>query len=198
MALRDKKLTLIEAKKVIKSNLEEIENLEALTNNLLTLASLEENGRKLSFQKVNIQKIITSAYRKILPLALEKKIKIKVESRGGEIFGDEESLEKMVLIFLDNAVKYTPQGGKVWLKSRQEKGKIVLEIKDTGIGISKTDLPHIFERFYRADKARVKGGFGLGLALAKRIIELHHGSVKVTSQVGKGTKFTIRLPLKTS
>jgi len=194
VALRDKKLTLVEAKKVIKSNLEEIENLEALTNNLLTLASLEENGRKLSFQKVNIKKIITSAYRKILPLALEKKIKIKVESRGGEIFGDEESLEKMVLIFLDNAVKYTPQGGKVWLKSRQEKGKIVLEIKDTGIGISKTDLPHIFERFYRADKARVKGGFGLGLALAKRIIELHHGSVKVASQVGKGTTFIIKLP----
>jgi len=162
------------------------------------LASLEENGQKLNFQKVDIKKVIASAYRKILPLALEKKIKIRVESRGGEIFGDEESLEEMILIFLDNAVKYTPQGGKVWLKSWREKGKLILEIKDTGIGISKTDLPHIFERFYRADKARVKGGFGLGLALAKRIIELHRGSVKVTSQVGKGTKFTIRLPLKTS
>jgi len=194
VALRDKKLTLVEAKKVIKSNLEEIENLETLTNNLLTLASLEENGRKISFQKVDIKKIIASAYRKILPLALEKKIKIKVESRGGEIFGDEESLEKMILIFLDNAVKYTPAGGKVWLKTRQEKGKLVLEIKDTGIGISKTDLPHIFERFYRADKARAKGGFGLGLALAKRIIELHHGSVKVASRVGRGTTFIIKLP----
>ena len=155
---------------------------------------MEENGQKLNFQKVDIKKVIASAYRKILPLALEKKIKIKVESREGEIFGDEESLEKMILIFLDNAVKYTPQGGKVWLKSWREKGKLVLEIKDTGIGISKTDLPHIFERFYRADKARVKGGFGLGLALAKRIIEVHNGSVKVTSQVGKGTAFTIRFP----
>jgi len=158
------------------------------------LASLEENGQKLNFQKVDIKKVIASAYRKILPLALEKKIKIKVESRGGEIFGDEESLEKMILIFLDNAVKYTPQGGKVWLKSRQEKGKLILEIKDTGIGISKTDLPHIFERFYRADKARAKGGFGLGLALAKMIIELHHGSVKVASRVGRGTTFIIKLP----
>jgi len=101
----------------------------------------------------------------------------------------------MILIFLDNAVKYTPAGGKVWLKSWREKGKLVLEIKDTGIGISKTDLPHIFERFYRADKARAKGGFGLGLALAKRIIELHHGSVKVASQVGRGTTFIIKLPI---
>jgi len=198
VALKDKKLSLGEAKKLIKSNLEEIENLETLTNNLLTLASLEENGRKLSFQKVDIKKIIDSAHQKILPLALEKKIKIKIESSGGKIFGDEESLEKMILIFLDNAVKYTPKGGKVWLKTWQEKGKLVLEIKDTGIGISEADLPHIFERFYRADKARAKGGFGLGLALAKRIIEIHKGTVEVTSVLGKGTTFTINLPLRHS
>jgi len=198
VALKDKKLSLEEAKKLIKSNLEEIENLETLTNNLLTLASLEENGRKLNFQKVDIKKVIMGAYQKILPLALKKKIKIKIEDEGGEIFGDEESLEKMVLVFLDNAVKYTPEGGKVWLKTWQEKGKLILEIKDAGMGINKNDLPHIFERFYRADKVRAKGGFGLGLALAKRIIELHHGSVKVASQLGKGAKFTIKLPLKTS
>jgi signal transduction histidine kinase len=198
VALRDKNLTFNEAKKVIKSNLEEIENLETLTNNLLTLASLEENGQKLIFKKVNIKKIITSAYQKILPLALKKKIKIKIESNGGEVFGNEESLEKMILIFLDNAIKYTPEWGKVWLKTRQEKGKLVLEVKDTGIGISKTDLPHIFERFYRADKVRKKGGFGLGLALAKRIIELHRGSVRVASQLGKGATFTVKLPLTTS
>jgi len=198
VALKDKKLTLGEAKKLIKSNLEEIESLETLTNNLLTLASLEENGQKLNFQKVDIKNIVDSTYQKILPLGLEKKIKIKIESSGGKIFGDEESLKKMILIFLDNAVKYTPEGGKIWLKTWQEKGKLILEIKDTGIGISEADLPHIFERFYRADKARAKGGFGLGLALAKRIIELHHGSVKVVSRVGKGTTFTIMLPLKPS
>ena len=198
VALKDKKLTLGEAKKLIKSNLEEIENLEILTNNLLTLASLEKNRQRSTFQEVDIKRVIDKACRKILPLASQKKVKVKVKGGGGKILGDEESVVKMVLIFLDNAVKYTPEGGKVWLKTWQEKGKLVLEIKDTGIGISKTDLPHIFERFYRADKTRTKGGFGLGLALAKRIIELHRGSVKVTSRLGQGTTFTIRLPLKIS
>jgi len=198
VALKDKKLTLGEAKKLIKSNLEEIENLEILTNNLLTLASLEENRQRSTFQEVDIKRVIDKACRKILPLASQKKVKVKVKGGGGKILGDEESLVKMVLIFLDNAVKYTPEGGRVWLKTWQEKGKLVLEIKDTGIGISKTDLPHIFERFYRADKTRTKGGFGLGLALAKRIIELHRGSIKVTSRLGQGTTFTIRIPLKTS
>jgi len=201
VALRDKKMSLAEAKKVIKSNLEDIDSLQFLSNNLLSLANFQSNSHNLVFREIDIAEVVKNAYRKILPLAKEKNIEIRIEVRKQILPANQESLEEMMVIFLDNAVKYTPSGGKVSINTKTNKKHLLIEIKDTGIGIDPKDLPHIFDRFYRADASRTKekvAGFGLGLSLAKRIIEIHKGSVEVASILGKGSNFIIRLPLKHS
>ncbi|HUW22361.1 MAG TPA: HAMP domain-containing sensor histidine kinase [Candidatus Bathyarchaeia archaeon] len=201
VALRDKKLSTGEAKKVIKSNLEDINGLQSLSSNLLNLANLQGNGKNLVFESVDLSELIKNACRKILPLVKEKNIKIRTKAKKQEIKANKESLEGMLLIFLDNAVKYTPKAGRIVITTESDKKNIVIKIKDTGIGIPSQDIPHIFDRFYRVDQSRCKTevpGFGLGLSLAKKIIELHKGSVQVTSVLNKGTTFTIKLPLKHS
>ncbi len=197
VALRDKKMSSSGAKKVIKSNLEDIDGLQTLSNNLLSLANLQSNGQNFVFEEVNIAEVIKSAYRKILPLAKKKGIEINLKVKNQKVKGNKESLEQMMLIFLDNSVKYTPSGGEVSINTKADKKHLSIEIKDTGVGIDPKDLPHIFDRFYRADASRTKekvAGFGLGLSLAKRIIEIHKGTVKVSSVLGKGTTFTVLIP----
>jgi len=201
VSLRDKKLSLLKAKKVIKSNLEDIDGLQSLSNSLLSLANLQNNGRNLIFEKIDITQAIRDARRKILPLAKEKNIKIKMEVKKQNIQANKESLEEMMLIFLDNAVKYTPERGKITISTKTDKSHLNLKIADTGIGITSKDIPHVFDRFYRADQSRSKNntpGFGLGLSLAKKIIEMYRGSVEVMSRIGKGTTFIVELPLKHS
>lgn len=217
VALRDKKMTLADAKKVLEDNLEEVENLKSLSDKLLSLTRYQTNGQSLVFGEVDIGAVAEKAAKKISPLAKEKEIELKTELKSKKLWANEESLEEMLLIFLDNAVKYTPRGGKVIVQGEINKKVYVIKVKDTGIGIAKEDLPHIFDRFYRADQSRSKehlrggnppagghdssdggkiSGFGLGLSLAKEIIEIHKGSVSLTSALGKGTTFTIKLPLK--
>lgn len=201
VALRDKKMSLKEAKKVIKSNLEDIDGLQSLSSNLIRLANYQSNGQNLVFGNVDIAEVIKKAYRKILPLVKERDIFLTLRVRNQIIRANEESLEEMMLIFLDNGIKYTPKGGKVTVTTRVAGKHALIEVKDAGIGIAKEDIPHIFDRFYRADQSRSKdevSGFGLGLSLAKRIIEIHKGSVEVSSVLGRGTTFTIKLPLKHS
>jgi len=198
VALRDGNLSLDGARKTICSNLEDVNSLQKLSDNLLNLMHYRGNGEKLNFQKVGVAKVIKQAHRRILPLAKEKGVQIKLEVGDCTIWGNVGSLEEMILIFLDNAVKYTPPEGQVTVRTREAKRSLVIEIADTGIGIDEKDLPHIFDRFYRADQSRSKDkvdGFGLGLSLAKRIIELHHGSVEVKGAPGEGSIFTIKIPL---
>jgi len=201
VALRDKKMSLEEAERVIKDNLEDIDNLESLSNNLLNLASYQNNGQSLVFEKIDIAKIVKEISRKILPLAERKNIEIKIMVKNQSLTANKESFRQMILIFLDNAVKYSPEKAKVTIVTKTDKKYLFIEIKDTGIGIAKSDLPHIFDRFYRIDQSRTKNkvaGFGLGLSLAKRIIEIHKGVVEVSSILGKGTTFTVKLPLRHS
>lgn len=223
VALRDKKMSLSEARKVIRSNLKDVDGLQSLTDNLLSLASFQSNSQNLIFEEISVAQGFKKAYRKILPLAKKKNISIKLKIKSQKICVNRESFEQMALIFLDNAVKYTPQGGKVTVIIQKNKKHLVIKIADTGIGITEEELPYIFDRFYRASQSRSKRylrsnrsdvssgkgshessdgireevtGFGLGLSLAKKIIEVHKGSIKVESQLGKGTIFTIKLPLK--
>ena len=112
--------------------------------------------------------------------------------------GDEFRLRQMLLNLIDNAVKYTPEGGRIWLSLEREGGYAKISVRDTGIGIPKEEVPKIFERFYRVDKARSRrmGGSGLGLSIVKWIVEAHKGRIEVESELGKGSCFTVWLPAK--
>lgn len=199
VALREKKITIKEAKTILTSSLEDIASLESLTNNLLSLTRYQQINGNIIFQTTDISEVIQNAYKKILPLAKKKNIAIKLKIADQKLVANKQSLEEMIVIFLDNAVKYTPKKGKVFLRLNLDKKELIIEVKDTGIGISQNDIPHIFDRFYRVDQSRSKEnvpGFGLGLSLAKKIIEMHKGSMAVASELTKGTTFTIKLPIK--
>lgn len=201
VSLRDTKMPLSEAKTLIKSNLEEVVGLQSLSDKLLSLACFQGNGHSLNFKEVDIAEAVGKVTKKILPLAKEKEIKLAEKVGSQIIWADEENLQEMLWIFLDNSVKYTPRGGKVIIETKSDKKWLIIKVEDTGIGIAEEDLPYIFDRFYRADQSRSKeevAGFGLGLSLAKKIIEMHKGTIGVSSVLGKKTIFTIRLPLKHS
>ena len=113
---------------------------------------------------------------------------------------DSESINKLITILVDNAIKYTPKGGKITISSKKVGKWLEIKVKDTGSGISKEDLPHIFERFYRANSSRSKtdtDGFGLGLSIAKHFVEAHGGSIKAESEMGKGTCISFTIPIGT-
>ena len=111
--------------------------------------------------------------------------------------GDESALGRLLLILIDNAIKYTPAGGAVDLRLAMDTERAIIRIADTGIGIAAGDLPHVFDRFWRADKVRTRaeGGSGLGLAIARWIVERHGGEISVSSQPGQGSTFTVALPV---
>jgi two-component system sensor histidine kinase CiaH len=196
VALRDKKLSLGEAKEILKDSIGDIQNLTSLSNYLLGLARFQNNS--LTKTSVNVKDIIKRVGKQITPIAKSKEVSLIVKSESISIKADEDSLEKLVRILLDNAFKYTPMKGRVWLTCEKVKRNLVIEIKDNGIGISKSDLPHIFERFYRADLSRSKEqipGFGLGLSVAKEIVNMYKGSILVESKLGRGSTFIVKLPL---
>ena len=199
VVLRDKKLTTNKAKRIFRDNLEEVDNLSSLVNKLLSLTRYQENGQILTKTTFSLKELVGLAGKKITPLAKKKKITLKFRLAPGEIRADRVALEEALLIFLDNAVKYTPVEGKILVTTKKAGNSWQILVKDNGIGIAPKDLPYIFERFWRADQARQKetqDGYGLGLSLAKEIISLHQGKIDVESKVGKGTTFTITLPQK--
>jgi signal transduction histidine kinase len=114
---------------------------------------------------------------------------------GAVVRGNPDYLTQLFLILLDNAFKYTPAGGTVTVSAAVGEETVAVTVADTGIGIAATDLPHVFERFYRAANARVQGGMGLGLAIAQRVAEQHGGQIVVKSELGRGSRFTVSLPL---
>ncbi len=198
VSLRDKKLGLTEAKKVLRESLDDIGNLTSLSNNLLTLTRYQQNGMNLTYERLNIKTLIENVYKKLAPLAVKKKIKVTILAKNINIKTDRESVEKLLTILLDNALKYTPKNGEVKISAEKSNKALVIKVSDNGAGIPKQDLPHIFERFYRVDASRSKvnvSGFGLGLSMAKRIVEMHKGSIHVESSFNKGSTFRVKLPL---
>ncbi len=199
VALRDKGLSLSEAKKLLQSNLEEVNNLQSLSDNLIKLTQYQKGANHFTLKEVSLSEVVQEAVKKASPLAKNKKIKISTEVKNVQIEGNKQTLIDLLVIFLDNAVKYSYQGKDVTITSERPDHSVVISINDQGIGISKEDLPHIFDRFYRVDKSRTKveaSGYGLGLSIAKEIAEKHNGKIWVESQLEKGTTFNIQLPLK--
>lgn len=197
VALREKKISNAEARKILGENLEDIGSLELLSERLLHLAQYQKGEKELAFERINLGRAINTSYKKILPLAMKKDIQINIDVQDNYIEADRVSIEEIMLILLDNAVKYTPEGGKVSISSQVEGRNAIIKVIDSGPGISQRDIPRIFDRFYRADHSRSKvkvSGFGLGLPIVKRVLELHHGSVSVSSRIGSGSTFIVQLP----
>jgi len=198
VALKDKKITIQEAKRLLMSNLEEVNKMQRLSNYLLALSRYQSLGGGVKKARLNFGKLAQKVVDDLGMAARSKGIKIKTKLENVYIVGNEVSLSELLTILLDNAIKYSHRGGEVYLKMKKVQNSVVAEVKDHGIGIRSSDVPFIFNRFYRADSSRNKekvDGYGLGLSIAKAIVESSGGEIKVTSKIGEGSLFTIKLPL---
>jgi heavy metal sensor kinase len=175
------------------------EETTELIEQLLMLARADANVAQLKMEPTDLYQILHTAGQKARILALGKGLTFSnsVLPHSCVLSANQAALERLFLCVMDNAVKYTPPGGHVALVPSLEDTQAIIEVRDTGIGIAEEDLPHVFERFYRADQARSREtrGSGLGLSIAKWIAECHNGSIELLSQPGHGTKVKIRLPL---
>ncbi|MDQ1909456.1 ATP-binding protein [Paenibacillus sp. GD4] len=179
-----------------------------LVRDLLDLARMETGNIELHFRELEIVPFLKRIHRKFAALSKERGISMQHDLPEGELIleqADEDRLEQVLTNLLDNALRHTPSGAQIRISAERTKWKVedaaLIEISDQGQGIPPEDLPFIFERFYKADKARTRGasgGTGLGLAIVKNIVEAHHGAVQVKSHVGQGTTFSITLPLRLS
>ena len=196
VALRRKSMTVAEAKEVISSNIEEIDKLKRLSDGLLTLAS--QNNTKKKPKAISLQDIVSDALNQVVGIALEKNINFEDSSPKINVLAERQTLTQAVVILLDNAIKYSEPNKSIFIGGSKKNSAAYLTVRDEGPGIRATDQDHIFDRFYRSDSARNKtaqNGYGLGLSIAKKIIEQHHGKISVESALGKGSTFTIKLPL---
>lgn len=197
VSLRDKKLNTAQAKEVLTSNLEEIAKLEMLTGGLLRLATNSEKVDRSNWQNYKLSEILQTAHDRLIEKAKARSITVQLPKTKAVICGDPDQLVELFVTLLANAIKYSHDKGKIQLKVRDGERKVAVEITDEGVGIAEVDLPHIFDRFYRADQSRTRSGvegYGLGLSLAEAIATVHNGKVTVKSVYGKGSTFTVTLP----
>lgn len=180
-------------RQVIEDLKSEVKKMTNLVSDLLTVARSDNNALKVKIQRLDLMELLRQVIRMMIPIAEKKNIYLDGEIlKRLYVLGDEERVKQLMIILIDNAIKYTGSGGRVNV-SVIEKEKIGIIVADTGIGISKEDLPRIFERFYRVDKSRSEGGNGLGLSIAKELVRMNDGSIEVESVEGEGTKFTVWL-----
>jgi len=188
-----------EYRDVISEVLTELEKTSGLIEQLMFLARADSGAETLHFNPTNVGEVLREACHQGSALAEAKQIAFQehIPSDSMWIQGDASSLRRLFLILIDNAVKYTPASGQIEVSLHRNDGYAVAEVRDTGIGIAEADLPNVFERFYRADKARTResGGVGLGLSIGRWITEVHNGTIEVRSSPGHGSIFQIRLPI---
>jgi len=176
----------------------EIDRLNRIVSDLLTLVNIDSGGMKLNLEVLSLNTLLEEQVKRLLPLARENGIEINLSMKDElNVNGDAVKLQQVIYNVIDNAIKYTPRGGEVETELVRSGRKAIIRIKDTGIGIPAADLPHIFDRFYRVDKARSRatGGTGLGLSIVKQTVIQHGGNISAQSTEGKGTAFIIELPL---
>ncbi|KMT21423.1 two-component system histidine kinase PnpS [Clostridium cylindrosporum] len=177
----------------------EAERLSRLISDILTLSELENRDMLEGFEKIKVNDSINEVYHITKPIADSKDINIVYKENLEEyiVVGDRDKFKQMLINVVDNAIKYTNEGGYIYISLSREGNNLIIKVKDTGIGIPSEHIPRLFERFYRVDKGRSRdsGGTGLGLAIVKHIVILLKGEVKVESEINSGTTFTITLPL---
>ena len=186
-----------EYQETIEVSLKAAERMTNLVNGLLALARLDSSNADFHLRQINLSDLVGESVSLLGAIASEKQISLVADLHSVQIFGNPESLSRMIDNLITNAILYNKPGGKVFITLSRSDKKAVLEIKDTGLGIPEEHLPFIFERFYRVDKARSRfsGGSGLGLAICKGVIEKHNGTITVQSILAEGTTFRIQLPV---
>ena len=186
-----------EYQETIEVSLKAAERMTNLVNGLLALARLDSSNADFHLQQINLSDLVGESVSLLGAIASEKQISLVSDLHAVQIFGNPDSLSRMIDNLITNAIIYNKPGGKVFIILKSIDDKAVLEIKDTGVGISEEHLPFIFERFYRVDKARsrLSGGSGLGLAICKGVIEKHNGTITAKSILGEGTTLQIQLPI---
>ncbi len=178
----------------------QINRLQEMMDDVILLARLEsESESAVLFEPVDLDDLVTRIVQEYAPLAAKRGLELHFPASMSlpTIDGDENGLARVLRRLLTNAVNYTPQGGRIVVTTAADDENVAIRIEDTGIGISPDDLPHIFDHFFRADLARSSdsGSAGLGLTVVKRLVDMHHGSVSVTSQLHVGSAFTVSLPI---
>ncbi len=177
---------------------DEVERLTQIVAELTELSRIEAGKTELVLEPVNLNLLIEEVIAQLGPQVERRQLTVgkKLAASLPPVQADKERIRQAIVNLFHNAIKFTSPGGRIMVATRVQGGSAAVDISDTGIGIAKSDLPHVFERFYRGDRARSGGGTGMGLAIAKHVVEAHGGSIWVQSEEGKGSTFSFSLPLK--
>jgi signal transduction histidine kinase len=198
LVLKEAELSAEERQEFLQVSLRNASNLQRLVEELFELAKLDARQVQLRLEPVQVAELAQDVALKLAPEAQAAGVSLSVEP-GGElplVNGDVAMLERVLTNLMENAVRFTPSGGRVRALLRGGPGTVQVTVSDTGIGIAPEDLPHVFERFYRGDRSRSSGshnGAGLGLAIARQIVELHGSALAVASRPGEGAEFSFTL-----
>ena len=189
-----------EYKNMAASTIEECDRLLEMINTMLVISRTEAGVNKLDAKEMDIAAAVTNAWELFEAPAEDKNLKFTCDAAGPlRVSGDQRLIQRMIANLIDNAIKYTSAGGTVKLAvHRQNDHSVVITVKDSGIGISNQDLPHIFERFYRCDPSRSEAGIGLGLSFARAVARAHGGDITVSSIPDQGSTFAVTLPMRVS
>ena len=200
VALMNPDISTKELKATLKSNLEEANKLELLVNSILKLTRMEADELRQNFGSIDSQKIVSEAVKEVKPLAKQRNITIEQKVADQNFHGDHESIKQLLVILLDNAIKYSGPESVIILEGQTKDDHMIFKVIDHGVGISSQSLNHIFDRFYRAENSRNKDqgheGYGLGLSIAKMIADIHNAVITVSSAPGKGTEVEVSFPLQ--
>lgn len=200
VALMDDNASKSELQAVLRSNVEETEKLTNLVTNLLRLGQLDDAEKSKLLYSVQVTDVVQAAVSQLEPIAQQRNIQLTVKTDPDvTVQGDRDTLVQLLIILLDNAIKYSPRSSAVTITIQTQQNVAKISISDSGVGIAKKDLEHVFERFYRADAARTNSdpanGFGLGLSIAKLIADTNNATISLTSSVGKGTTASVLIPI---
>ncbi|MEO0248467.1 MAG: ATP-binding protein [candidate division WOR-3 bacterium] len=176
----------------------EVDRLTQMVAELTELSRIETGRTELKMAPLNLNLLVEEVVDQLNPLAQKQQVKIMTDLHADlpTVIADNDRIRQTLVNLVHNAIKFNRPGGKVTVSTRADRESVIASVSDTGIGISREDLPHVFERFYKADKARAKGGSGLGLAIAKHTVQAHGGNIWAESEEGKGSTFSFSLPLK--
>lgn len=196
--LKDEKLSHEDKEAYLNIIDTETKRLSKLSDNLLKLSALDSGAKELQIKEYNLDRQIKDIILSLEPQWAKKGIEFEIDCPRTSIYADQELMSEVWINLLNNGIKFTPYNSKMYVTMKKIESDIKVIVRDSGIGISKEEQKRIFERFYMVDKSRKRelGGNGLGLAITKKIIDLHKGSIKVESEINKGASFIITLPFK--